>query len=315
MTVSPDNANSMLQQHCNGDPVREDQKSLYTDILISRMISAANSAAALAATAKATSNIPLSASTLTSVSSTKLETSDSGTSSRSLVLTNNTKTTKKLSFSVDSLLTNKVRKSSISSEGLVKRRSTFGDKKSAHLTEEERAEEEEDLEVDGDEICDSKNGDIGEDEEEKTWLSERLFANHRIAPNFTHYATSNGDEASSARLAIPKPLIPVSHLPPMNTSPNLLAGLAQAMAVAAAANAAANSRYNALTPTVSLSEKSLFSESSTITTNSLLRTNSGLHTPYLPPGFPLGTLGSRPSFQGEYIRTHIALDIDGTYDI
>ena len=169
MTASPDSTRIMLQQHCNQNPVREDQNSVYTGFPISKMISAANSAAALSATSKATYNNPLSASTLAPVSSTKFESSGFGTSSMSLELTNNTKTIKKLSFSSNTLMTSKERKSSIFSEGVENRRTTFPDKKSVKLLEKERAEG---VRVGGEDICKSQNGDMGEDGDEKTLLGE-----------------------------------------------------------------------------------------------------------------------------------------------
>ena len=302
MTLSSDNAASMLQQHCSGDPVREDQKSFYTDILLSRMISAANSAAALAAAANSASISPLRTQTLTSISSSKLNIEDVDPSTRTLELTNNIKPNKKLSFSVDSLLTSKEKKACMTSEDEEKHENSSKDKKSSKLTEEERAEEEEDLEVDdGEENYDLKNGSIAENDEENITIDERSEAKHSLSLRFNHHESSTEGEMPSSRLAIPKPLIPVSNLPNMNASHNLLAGIAQAMAAAAAANAAANSRYNSLSPNVSITDKTSLSESSTMPTNSLLRTHSGLTAPHLPPGFPLAAIGSRPSFLGKYI--------------
>ena len=212
MTASPDNANIMLQQYCNHNFVKEDRNTLYTCIPIYRMIYATNSAAALAATAKATSNNIMAASTLAPISSNKLESSGFGTPSRSLELTNNTNTLKKLAINIDSLMTSKERKSSISSGGLVSHRTTFPDKKSVKLIETERVKGEEGLMVDRDDIYDSQNGYMGKDEEEKTLQGERLFTKYSITPNFAMYATLNGDEASFRPLFTQKPLLRVTYL-------------------------------------------------------------------------------------------------------
>ena len=294
MAMSSDNAGSMFQQHCSGELVREDQKSFYKDILLSRMISAANSAAALAAATKTASINSLSASSLTAIASNIEDSDEAGISSNSLDLTNNKKQNKKLSFSVDSLLTGKEKAASIVSKGLATLSHDLVNYPHKKTLEEERAEEEEDLEVDNEEKDVSTNEDIADNQEETISVGEHSEDELRQSSSFLHYGTSNGDEESSSRLVVPKPLIPVSHIPNITSSPNLLAGIAQAMAAAAAAS----SRYNSLSHGVSSSYNSRPSESPTTAANSLFRQNSGLPTPHISPGFSLGAIGSRPSFLG-----------------
>ena len=84
MALSSDNTSSIVQQHCNGDSLRENHKTLYTDILLSRMISAANSAAALAASTNKPIISPLSNSSLTMGAPNKLDSDDVEKSSKSL---------------------------------------------------------------------------------------------------------------------------------------------------------------------------------------------------------------------------------------
>ena len=279
MALSSDSGGSMLRQHCAGDNKIEDSKSFYTDILLSRMISAANSAAALAAAGNSTSVNPLTSTKLNSFSPNQIENGYAGTSSRTMEIANNTKPNKKLSFSVDSLLTNKEKR--LTSESIVKHG-------------EERAEEEEDLEGDGDESSDLEEGVNGENVEDNVTIDEEREAKFRIGSSYKSHETSTREEELGHTIAIPKPLIPVSQIPNMSTPPNLLAGIAQAMAVAAAANAAANSRLTSLSSSIGVPG----TNTSPIQTNGLLRPNAGMVPSHLPPGFPL-PIGSRPPFLGK----------------
>ena len=117
------------------------------------------------------------------------------------------------------------------------------------------------------------------------------------------YGTISSDEIRSSGIVVPTPVIPTSpHLQTMSPPSNLIAGIAQAMAAAAAASAvAASSRYNPLSQTTSLYNKSSVSESVTTVANSLLRANASLTSPYIPPGFPLSNIGARQSFLGKCI--------------
>ena len=292
MALSSDSGGSILQQHNSRDNAIEDPKSFYTDILLSRMISAANSAAALAAAGNATTSVnSLASSKLNSMSSSKIENGLAGTSTRSLELTNNTKANKKLSFSVDSLLTSKER--SINTENVVKLEDH------TKLGEEERAEEEEDLEVDGNENSDLEDDVIGDNEEDNITIDEEKEAKLRTGSAYNSFEASNRVEDFANKIAIPKPLIPVSQLPNANNPPNILASIAQAMAVAAAANAAASSRFPSLPSSVSIPGKPHSPDSLSISTNGLLRPNSGVPSSHLPPGFPM-PLGTRPPFLGNH---------------
>ena len=94
-------------------------------------------------------------------------------------------------------------------------------------------------------MYDSQNGDMGKDEEEKTLEGKRLFSKYNNIPNFTQYTTIYTKAINSCN----------TYLPPINTTPNLLAGLPQAMDVAVSVNASANFRYDSFSPTVSLSYK------------------------------------------------------------
>ena len=86
MALSSDSGGSVLQQHSSKENAIEDPKSFYTDLLLSRMISAANSAAAFAATGNATSVNSLASSKFNSMSSSEIENIHNGTSTRSLEL-------------------------------------------------------------------------------------------------------------------------------------------------------------------------------------------------------------------------------------
>ena len=297
MALSSDSGGSMLQQHSSRDNAIEDPKSFYTDILLSRMISAANSAAVLAAASNATSVNSLISSKLSSMSSSPIENGHPGTSSRALELSNSTKANKKLSFSVDSLLTSKEK--SLNTESIIKEEVISINKQSLKLTEEERAEEEEDLEVDGNESSDLEDGINGENEEDNITIDEEKEARFRIGSMYNSHDSSNQDTDFARKIAVPKPIIPVSQLPDIKTPPNLLAGIAQAMAIAQAANAAASSRFPSLPSSVTITGKP-HSSDTPIQTNGLLRPNSGVPSPHLPPGFPL-PMGSRPPFFGTYL--------------
>ena len=302
MALSSDNASSIVQQHCNGDPLRENHKTLYTDILLSRMISAANSAAALAASTNKPIISPLSNSSLTTGAPNKLGSDDFEKSSRSLDAKDNTKANKKLSFSVDSLLTSKKSKTSLISQGIANLNNTVATTKSQKLLANQRAEEEEDLQVDGEENDESNDADSADANEEDIRMNEEFEDDLRQNVRRNSYGTISSDEIRSSGIVVPKPVIPTSpHLQNMNPSSNLIAGIAQAMAAAAAASAAAaNSRYNPLSQTTSLYNKPSVSDSVTTAANSLLRANAGLTSPYIPPGFPLSNMGARPSFLGKY---------------
>ena len=291
MALSSDSGGSVLQQHSSKENAIEDPKSFYTDLLLSRMISAANSAAAFAATGNATSVNSLASSKFNAMSSSEIESRHNGTSTRSLELTNNTKPNKKLSFSVDSLLTSKER--SINPQNVVKHE---GDLK---LADEERAEEEEDLEVDGNESSDLDDGINDQHEEDNITIDEEREAKLRIDSAYNTSEISNRDEDLANKIAIPKPLIPVTQLPNMNNPPNILASIAQAMAVAAAANAAASSRFPSIPSSVAMAGKPHSSDTASMQTNGLVRPNTGIPSSHLPPGFPL-PIGSRPPFLGKY---------------
>ena len=305
MALSSDNASSIVQQHCNGDSLRENHKTLYTDILLSRMISAANSAAALAASTNKPIISPLSNSSLTMGAPNKRESDDFEKSSKSLDVKDNTKTNKKLSFSVDSLLTSKKSKTSLIYQGIANLNSTVATTKSQELLGKQQAEEEEDLEVDGEENDESNDADSADANEEDITINEEFEDDLRQNVRTNSYGTISSDERRSSGIVVPRPVIPTSPLlQNMNPSSNLIAGIAQAMAAAAASAAAANSRYNPLSQTTSLYNKPNVSESVTTAANSILRANAGLTSPHIPPGFPLGSMGTRPSFLGKYIKTN-----------
>ena len=135
--------------------------------------------------------------------------------------------------------------------------------------------------------------------EDNVTIDEEKEAKFRMGLSYKSHETSSRDQEIANKIAIPKPLIPVSQLSSISTPPNLLAGIAQAMAVAAAANAAANSRLTSLPSSIGLPGKPHSSDTASIQTNGLLRPNSGLGPSHLPPGFPL-SMGSRPPFLGKY---------------
>merc|ERR1712012_1038154 len=128
------------------------------------------------------------------MSSSEIENIHNGTSTRSLELANNTKPNKKLSFSVDSLLTSKKR--SINPRNVVKHE---GDLK---LADEERAEEEEDLEVDGNEGSDLDDDIKGQHEEDNITIDEEREAKLRIDSAYNTSEISNRDEGLANRIAI-----------------------------------------------------------------------------------------------------------------
>ena len=308
MALSSDIASSLLQQHCSGDSVREEQKLLYTDIILSRMLSAANSAAALAAATNGASISNLSISPQRPASHGGVdgeESADLRPSSGCLELTNNAKKNKKLSFSVDSLLTTKDKSANIVFKGFTNLEKNFNDKHSRRILDKKLAEEEEDFEIDSENAYDEDRDDVVTNEQENISVDDQEMEDERKhGLNSNNYGSSKGAEASSSKLVVPRPIIPVSQLPVMNSPPNLMAGIAQAMAVAAAANAAASSRYNLMCPTISVSDKSLCLESSA-TENGSVWTKSSLPTPLPPPGYPLGITSPRPSFLGKQIHSYI----------
>ena len=144
--------------------------------------------------------------------------------------------------------------------------------------------------------------DNGEDEEDVMDNEEDISVDElsedgsRTEGDFSCNSAFETKTTSASKLEMPRPLIPLPNTSAMSPSPDIIAGIAQAMAVAAAA---ANTRYSSFSPPVPPTTNPLQSLQPGKNSIWTPTTNAGSKAPPLPTGFPMPFPGIRHPFMGK----------------